>query len=165
MNQVETTVMGSVNVKPTPVPEDTNVVPDMEEMFRDDQGLDTYLQVVLKSRDEVDDLTAQLADAKRSKANAEADLVSKMAEMGLDSFKMSNLTISRSEEIYPRVNKADEVQQLEWLRTIGAGSIIRESVHSATFAAFIRKDFKGDLPEFVKVFKEWRLSIRKGVAK
>jgi hypothetical protein len=156
--------VGSAETKPTPVTEGTTPL-NMEEMFREDQGLDSFLQVVLRSRDEVDDLEAQLADAKRSKANAEADLVSKMAEMGLDSFRMSNLTISRTEESYPRVNKADEAQQLEWLREIGAGGLIKESVNHMTFAAFIRKDWKGELPEFVKVFKEWRLSIRKGVVK
>jgi hypothetical protein len=138
--------------------------PDLAE-FGTEENLEGHLQVMLDARDQVDQLETQLEDAKKSKAIAEQAVIGKMLEQGLESFRALGKSITLSEKICPSVLKEDRPLQFDWLREIGAGAMIQETVNAQSFAGLVRNDFvkakrEAELPAFIKIHKEPNLLVR-----
>ena len=103
--------------------------------------------------------------AKRAKENCESletQLIEAMKTEGLSSFKKDGHPFSFSERTFVNVPAEFRAQQFDWLQEIGAGHLIKETVHASSFQAMVVKDIidKGlGVPDFVKVFKKDILSI------
>jgi len=129
------------------------------------ENLDGVLQIYLDKDAEITALEAKLKDASAARAVAEQMIISKMLEQGVENFRALGKSVTRSERVFPSVLKEDRDRQYEWLREVGAGSLITETVNSNTFGSFIRNTFiepklEASLPEFVRVFREPKLLIR-----
>lgn len=107
--------------------------------------------------------TAEAAKkAKEQCENLETQLVEAMKTEGLSSFKKDGHPFSFSERTFVNVPAEFRDQQMDWLQEIGAGHLIKETVHAGSFQAMVVKDVidKGqEVPEFVKVFKKDVLSV------
>jgi len=135
----------------------------LQQFAEDGENLEAYLKVVLDAKERADKLEAQLGMAKQAEKIAEQSLVGKMLEQGVENFRALGKTITRTEDIRPSVLADDRPKQFEWLREIGAASMITETVNAASFGALVRNDFikaGKEVPEFVKVYREPRLLIR-----
>lgn len=111
----------------------------------------------------VEDTAKELAT---SAGNAERELLSTMAAQGLASFKACGFAATATERCFPSVRAADRAAAIEWLRENGYGDMVQETFNAQSFAGMVRKDFieadrKGDVPEFVNLFSETKLSLRK----
>jgi hypothetical protein len=135
----------------------------LQQFAEDGDNLEAYLKVVLDAKARAEELEAHLGMAKQAERTAEQSLVTKMLEQGVDNFRALSKTITRTEDIRPSVLADDRPKQFEWLREIGAGALISETVNAASFGALVRNDFikaGKEVPEFVKVYREPRLLIR-----
>lgn len=137
----------------------------LQEFAENGDNLEAYLKVVLDTKDRADKIEAQLGMAKQAEKIAEQALADKMLEQGVENFRAMGKTITRTEDIRPSVLADDRPKQFEWLREIGAGSMITETVNASSFGALVRNDYikakrESELPEFVKVYREPRLLIR-----
>lgn len=132
-----------------------------------DAALHDLLGTLLEKREAIAALEAQLKVLGEEEGNAERAVLEKMIDQGLESFKALGRTVTRGECIRASVRKADRDAQKEWLREMGAGDMIEETVNAATFSGFARELLAGGatLPEFVKVYKEPRLTVRMATAK
>jgi hypothetical protein len=149
--------------QPQAPPAETGV--NLREFNLDGGNLDAALQALLDHEAEIEALEARLKAAGQARANAEKAVIDKMLEQGLESFRALGKTVTRTERVHPSVLKDDRDKQMEWLQEIGMGALIQPTVNSNSFAGLIRKDFieakkEAELPEFVKIYRELRLTIR-----
>jgi hypothetical protein len=129
----------------------------------DSLTLERNLQLLLDMKAKARALELQLENAKASERNAEQALMEAMLEQGLDSFKALGVSITRGEDIRPSVLAEDRPKQMEWLREIGAGNLISETVNAQSFGALVRNDYIKEnkpLPEFIKVYRAPKLLVR-----
>jgi hypothetical protein len=139
--------------------------PDLAAFATEGAGtLEEQLGILLELRKEDDRLEAEAKRIGEAKRNAERDLLSAMAAQGLASFKALGYSATAGEGVYPSVLAADRPRMIEWLRENGRGDMVQETVNSTTFAGYIRNEVlpSGEpVPEFVRIAREPKLSLRK----
>ena len=134
---------------------------NINSMFTDEKNVSALIDEYINQRKEINQLESELKEKKIQLAIQETELISQMLENQIDSVKRADgVNVNHREISYPRVLKADREKQIEWLEKIGHGSLIEPSVNSQTFAAFIRKEWDGEIPDFVKIDKTRKIFIR-----
>jgi len=119
-------------------------------------------ELVVTGRQAVDDLEGKLEEAKAQLETTESALIEAMKNSGLSSFRKDGRGFSYSERTFVSVPAERRSEQFEWLQEIGAGDMIKPTVHSGSFQSMINKDFlqQGlEVPGFVNVFKRDVLSV------
>jgi len=141
-------------------------IPDqLPEFAENGDNLEQQVQLLLDQRNKVAELEAQLDNAKKARAIAEDALIEKMIEQGVENIRALGHSITRTEQIHANVPAVDRAKQIDWLREIGAGGLVQETVNAASFGALGRNDFvkagkESELPPFVRVYKQPALLIR-----
>lgn len=126
--------------------------------------LQSHLLAYLTLRQQAVELANSLKEAEQAEKTAADGLIKAMTDQGLDSFKAQGFLISKGKRVFPSVLVENRPKQMAWLREIGCGHLIQETVNAQTFAAFIRKDIMEagrEVPDFVKVFEEPTISLRR----
>ena len=140
--------------------------PDPFQEFADNRdNLEQQVELLLDQRDKVVELEDQLDNAKKARAIAEQALIEKMIEQGVEHVRALGHAITRTEQIHANVPAADRAQQIDWLRQIGAGGLVQETVNAASFGALVRNDFvkagkEAEVPPFVRIYKQAALLVR-----
>jgi len=139
--------------------------PDLGEFMPDSGSLDDALQVLLDQRTKVSDIEVQLENAMRTKRIAEETVIEKMIEQGIENFKALGKSVTKSTLPRPSVSPEFKGHQMDWLKEIGAGSLISETVNAGTFGAYIRHEFiengrEGQLPTWINIARTTSLLIR-----
>lgn len=130
-----------------------------------DDNLELALQLYLDKEKAVEELEAKYDAAKKYAAIAEKSLIDKMLEQGVENFRALGYSVTRTEFVRASVLAEHRAQQIEWLRENGYGAMVTEAVNSQSFGTMVRGDFvktgrEGDLPTFVKIYREPRLLKR-----
>mgnify|MGYP001462532167 CR=1 FL=1 len=122
--------------------------------------LEDLCEEVLACRDRKSDLEADLKKANALLENAEAEILSHMGNIGVQSFKSGGISFSAGTRVFASV--VDAAAAIPWLREHGLAGVVRETVHSGTLAAAVRElREQGDvIPECIKVYEKPTLSIR-----
>lgn len=142
----------------------------LPEFAENGDNLEQQVQLLLDQRNAVAELEAQLDNAKKARAIAEDALIEKMVEQGVENIRALGHSITRTEQIHANVPAEHRAQQIDWLREIGAGGLVQEAVNHNSFGALVRNDFvkagrEGELPEFVRVYKQPALLVRATASK
>ncbi len=98
------------------------------------------LQAVLSARQLVNEIDANLSEAKEKKESAEAILVEYMDSRDLKSFKSSTLgcSVVRTEALYVSIDKDRKDEAMRWIEEdCGRPDLLRLQIHNKTLSSFI----------------------------
>lgn len=117
----------------------------------------------------------------------EEDLINCMLKQNLQAIQNEYGNFPIGESVHASVNKFDEQQLFEWLRMIGDGAKIKETIHFKTFDSLITREIKtfmdeqkskklmaqfikemkeqkkviGELPDFISIFIKQKIKMPK----
>lgn len=121
---------------------------------------------LVQAKATLDDLTERRKQAQEHYDDLRKNVIpEEMAAMGLKgSFTLaSGERLTSTTRTFANVKAADRGKFHEWLRSIGAADLIKESVNAQTLSAFARERMEEgeDLPPEVQVYSETTVSITK----
>jgi len=173
MEQEKTAVPAEIG---TAVPDETKDTrpgsTELEKMFEVDEAFNFSASVekFLDAEKRLAEAEDRASEAKRIKEQAEAELVLRMGEQGLDTIKLLGYSFSRKETLRASVLKENQEQQFDWLQEIGHGDAIKPTVHPSTFSSIVKerlslieaKQAEADpLPDWVKIYTQWSIQKRR----
>jgi len=124
---------------------------------------------VAELRDRRDNFKAQFDETKAELEVAEKELVDLMVAEDMPKFTRNGRTFYLSMKLLASILPDKKAECYEWLKENGYGTLVIETVMAQTLTAFV-KELRGDddaplpvgLEEFLKVYEESKLNIRKG---
>ena len=115
----------------------------------------------------VDRLKGELEKAQEKKDDSEAILFQAMENAGLDLVRSPELGITFFQrfDFYASIEAARKSEGYAWVRELGFGDLIYETINARTFSAFI-KDLRNqnenlELPEYVNTTTKKKVGRRK----
>jgi hypothetical protein len=119
--------------------------------------------IVVALAEELDQLVRTITEkeAELSELKARKDLLTfvklpeAMDEEGVQSLRLtSGRGVTRSEDVQVSVLAEDRERQQEWLRDMGAESLIQSTVNHQSFQSFVKERIEAmqEIPEFVKLY-------------
>jgi hypothetical protein len=123
-------------------------------------ALESLCEEVLTCRDCKADLDDKLKRANALLSAAEAELMSHMANIGVQSFRSGGISFTVGVRVFASVENAEAA--LPWLREHGLAGLIKETVHSGTLSAAVKElREQGEIiPEAIRIYEKPTLSIR-----
>ena len=133
-------------------------IPNLDD-FQEESTFEEYLQIVFDARSKANEYAKKLQLANEAEENAIQSFIEKMKEQGLKQLKALGKTVFLKKNVFASVLAENRDKQKEWLKEVGAGSLIVETVNAQTFSSFVNKDFieaknEAELPEWINVCKK-----------
>ena len=89
-------------------------------------------------------------------------LLNMMTDMGLSSFSNGKHTFYKTERRFVSINKEKESEAFEWLRNMGYGDLIKETVNAQALSSTLKEVEKDEkLPECLNCYIKNSVGIRK----
>jgi hypothetical protein len=120
----------------------------------------SFYKLLMKERG----LKKDLEDAKELRIAAEETLYASLEDAGWELIRTSEGTFYKKTDFFANFAPDKKEAGYAWLRELGFGDIIHETVNARTFSAFIkdfRKDEMSELPEFVSTSTKNKVGYRK----
>ena len=137
---------------------------ELQEMFRQgpsDELLELAREVV-NLRAHRDSLNSELKTVKDRLKSLEEELHSRLVAAGLKGLKLdTGHTITPTMRVHASMRDPEAV--LQWLREIGLGGLIQETVNRQTFEAQVRRLLEEgeDIPDCVNIYEKPVLQVRR----
>ena len=140
---------------------------DLKELFQTEPD-STVLARVKEFYDHiqiVDKLKGELEKAQEKKDDAEAILFQTLENAGLELVRTEFGTFFQRFDFYASIEAARKSEGYAWVRELGFGDLIYETINARTFSAFI-KDLRAqnenlELPEYVNTTTKKKVGRRK----
>ena len=141
----------------------------IDEFRGSNENLEMALGALLEIEKEMEPLQEQLKDLNQQYEIAAEGILGMMRDQGVTFFRAHGKRVGVLLKDRIRVNKEFREDQFAWLRKMGAGDLIVDSVSDGTFSRFVKDEFiepgkEAMLPDFVLIYKEEKLSIVKMTA-
>jgi DUF1680 family protein len=125
------------------------------------QHVTSFYELLMQERD----LKKKLDDIKEQRMVAEETLHASLEDIGWELIRTGDGTFSRRIDFFANFAPEQKEAGYTWLRELGFGDLIYETVNARTFAAFVKdlkkNDEMAELPEFVNTGIRKKIGFRK----
>jgi len=140
---------------------------DLKQLFEDkpDSVLKARIKEFYVKLTEVNRLKKELDEAQDHKTEAEDILFQTLEDKGLELVRTEDGTFYQRFDFFASFDPTQKDKGYDWVRDLGFGDLIYETINARTFSAFIKdlrkKDENLELPEFVQMHTKKRVGYRK----